>query len=431
MGFATSYLKRHQLFPAHISEPPSGLLNFIVVIPVYNEDNLQKTLTSLYNCERPKTHVEIILVFNSSETDTEKVKNQNTRTLNLIRNWLTEKNTTNFRFHILHFPDLPKKFAGAGLARKIGMDTAVSRFDQLDRKNGIILSLDADTLCSTNYFTAIESAILNDPDINGFTIYFEHSLSGDEFPAPVYQAITQYELHMRYYIEGLRYAGFPYAFHTVGSCFGVTAETYCKQGGMNRRQGGEDFYFLHKVIPQGKFTEINNTTLYPSSRPSSRVPFGTGPVIQKLMDSQNNELETFHPVAFDELKKFIRLKDKFFNKAPDVLRLIYEKLPVSICSFINAADFTSALSEINANCSSSSSFIKRFYQWFNAFRVFKFLNHASSNFFPKKGVSFAANELLKKFEYSGEYGLPHIELLKIYRNYQRHHIHITHPSLLR
>jgi hypothetical protein len=235
---------------------------------------------------------------------------------------------------------------------------------------------------------------------------------------------------MRYYIEGLRYAGFPYAFHTVGSCFGVTADTYCKQGGMNRRQGGEDFYFLHKVIPQGKFTEINNTILYPSPRPSSRVPFGTGPVIQKILNRKNNELNTFHPAVFDELKMFIQLKDKFFDKTPEELSLIYKELPKSIRLFINSKDFISALIEINANCSTFFTYKKRFYQWFSAFRVFKYLNFCSANLYPKKEISYAANKLLEKIGYPTESGLLPAELLNIYRNYQRQNIHTIHPSLL-
>ena len=426
MGFANSYLTRHQLFPVHISEPPSGLLNFIVIIPVYLEDNLIETLVSLYNCERPKSHVEIFLVFNSSESDPEKIKYRNQKTLDQTKAWLEEKNTNEFRFFILHFPDLPKKFAGAGLARKIGMDAAVSRFNQIDHKKGFILSFDADSNCEPDYFTTIESAISELPEINGFTLYFEHPLTGSEFKPEVYKAVTQYELHMRYYIQGLRYAGFPYAFHTIGSCFGVTADIYCKQGGMNRRQGGEDFYFLHKVIPQGNFTEINKTTVYPSPRPSTRVPFGTGPVIQKLI-SGTTELETFHPTIFDELKGFIGMTDSFFRKTAEELIPMHRELPQSFQSFIDQEEFVKSLSEINENCASLTSFKKRFFQWFNAFRIFKFLNYCSDKLYPKVKVSEAARKLLDTLEIMHDKDISNEEILKIYRRYQRQNIYSIYP----
>ncbi len=425
MGFATSYLKRHQLFQVHISEPPSGLLRFVVVIPVYNEDRLLNTLISLYSCDRPKSHIEVFLVFNSSETDPEKIKNQNLQTINNTKAWISERDSDDFKFHIFHFPNLPKKFAGAGLARKIGMDAAVWRFNQFDHQNGIILSLDADTLCSPDYFKAIELVLDEKPETDGFNIYFEHPLSGNEFNSSIYRAVAQYELHLRYYVEGLRYAGFPYAFHTVGSCFGVNAAKYCAQGGMNRRQAGEDFYFLHKIIPLGKFTEINTTTLYPSPRPSSRVPFGTGPVIQKLTAEKNRELETFNPAVFDELKKFLLQKDLFFNNSPGKLKNSYAELPESMRLFIDTETFVNAVSEINANCKSISTYKKRFYRWFNAFRVFKFLNFCSENIYPKTRVMPAAGELLKKISDAEEHEFTYFELLKTYRNIQRQNTFTT------
>src|SRR5213594_3575687 len=91
----------------------------------------------------------------------------------------------------------------------------------------------------------------------------------------VAEAIAAYELHLRYYVRALRYAGFPYAHHTIGSCMAVRADVYKKQGGMNKRQAGEDFYFLQKIIPLGHFTDLTETKVIPSSRPSDRVPFGT------------------------------------------------------------------------------------------------------------------------------------------------------------
>ena len=88
------------------------------------------------------------------------------------------------------------------------------------------------------------------PRSPGCSIYFEHPLHGPLEPK-VYEAIAAYELHLRYYVQALRYAAFPYAHHTIGSSMAVRADAYAKQGGMNKRQAGEDFYFLHKIIPLG------------------------------------------------------------------------------------------------------------------------------------------------------------------------------------
>ena len=79
----------------------------------------------------------------------------------------------------------------------------------------------------------------------------------------------------------MKFANLPYSYHTIGSAFAVSASSYAKQGGMNRRKAGEDFYFISKLIKGEKFGEITKTKVIPSPRISDRVPFGTGRSIMK------------------------------------------------------------------------------------------------------------------------------------------------------
>ncbi len=122
------------------------------------------------------------------------------------------------------------------------------------------------------------------------SIRFEHPLSGSEFPDEVYRYVTMYELHMRYFYQAVKYSGYPYAFHAIGSAIAFRASAYLKAGGMNRKQAGEDFYFIQKLIPQGGFFALNSTTVHPSPRTSDRVPFGTGAVISKLIETSSGTL---------------------------------------------------------------------------------------------------------------------------------------------
>jgi hypothetical protein len=135
----------------------------------------------------------------------------------------------------------------------------------------VIACFDADCTCDPNYLAATENFFQSQPSAPGASIYFEHPLDGENR-----EPIALYELHLRYYVEALRYAGFPHAYHTIGSSMAARADPYFKQGGMNKRKAGEDFYFLHKIIPLGGFGEINDTRVIPSPRASHRVPFGTG-----------------------------------------------------------------------------------------------------------------------------------------------------------
>ena len=259
----------------------------IVVIPCFNEKEITRTLDSLNKCQTPACKVEIIIVVNQSEIIPEEIKNQNELSVSEIGAW-TEVNESFFNVYTLFEQALPKKHAGVGLARKIGMDEAVMRFESIN-KDGVIVCLDADCTVEENYFTEIENHFNKYPKTPGCSIKYAHPLKGNDFDDYHYEGILNYELFLRYYNLALKHCGVPYAFHTVGSSMAVKSSAYQKQGGMNKRKAGEDFYFLQKIIELGHFTELNSTTVYPSPRTSDRVPFGTGKAINDFLNQENKE----------------------------------------------------------------------------------------------------------------------------------------------
>ncbi len=369
------------------------MIGYIVVIPVFCEPDIITSLESLWNCERPSLGVEVIVVVNSPEHATKEIIDFNRATVQSLEQWTKAHQDDSFKFTVLDVR-LPNKDAGAGLARKTGMDEAIKRFNQAGSP-GIILSFDADCTCDRNYFTAIETALREKPQTKGFNIYFEHPVSGCDFPDAIYKGIIQYELHLRYVNQSLRHAGFPYAYHTVGSCFGVRSDIYVAQGGMNRRKGGEDFYFLHKVIPLGNFEEINTTCIRPSPRDSFRVPFGTGPVIRKFVES-GEELNTYAPEIFSDLGKFLNSVPGFYKTDIGAIKTQIDRLPCCIKEFLYKNNVLSAIEEINANSGSEKTFKNRFFRWFTAFRIVKYMNFASLGHYPRQPVTTCAATLLKK-----------------------------------
>jgi hypothetical protein len=422
MGFADQYLEKQNDFKSYITARPLKDLNYIIVIPCYNEDKLIRSLESLYNCSKPEFPVEIIIVINSSITADNKVKEQNTKTLNEANTWISKYSTRKFSYHIIYVPGLSPKYAGAGLARKIGMDEAVSRFNVIQNSKGVIISFDADSLCDSNYVNEIEKHFKNYPDANGCTVYFEHPTSGDEFSDNIYKAITLYELNLRCFIQSLRLASFPFAYHTVGSCFAVRASTYVKQGGMNKRKAGEDFYFLHKIIPLGNFFELNNTRVIPSPRPSARVPFGTGPVINRFLKAEDPVLMTYNPQSFDDLSRFLNIFPALFKKQKSWIEKEMNQLPEPVNVFLHDNDAVYRIDEANNNSNNIKSFMGRLFNWFNAFKIIKFLNFCSNGYYPRTDVVVTANTVVKKLgiRASGNYsGLELLELMRIYEK--------THP----
>lgn len=382
------YLHKNTYLEQQLDSAPESTLSQVVVIPCYREDNLLMTLNALWKCKMPNTATEVIVVINSSEADGEKVREINRNTIVEAEQWMQEHQSALLRFFIIHAPDLPKKHAGAGLARKIGMDEALRRFRIVNKPHGAIVSLDADTLVEENYLLQIEKHFQK--GLHSLLIYFEHPFGDHK------DAIVQYELHMRYFKQALSWTGFPYAHHTVGSAFAVRADVYAKQGGMNRKQAGEDFYFLHKVFPLGKVVETNETCVYPSSRISDRVPFGTGPVIEKIENS-GKEMFTYPLDAFLHLKV---LFESLQATHEEKRTTIPEDFPKALKEFLQANNYRLKIQEAFQHTSNYNSFVKRFFQWMDAFRVVKYLNFLYEEGFLKKSeISTASFKLLHVLDY--------------------------------
>lgn len=396
MNFAENYFQKYSYLTPQIKEPPSGLLRFSVVIPAYLEEDIVDALVALKNANKPKAEVEVIVVVNYSENDSNENKKRNIHIYRLLKEWSIKNSSKTFKFHSILAEDLPKKHAGVGLARKIGMDEAVARFGLIHCPNGTILSLDADAKVDENYFTSLEEK-MSDTDCYGICIYqFAHELEGREFDQVIYDAAAEYELHLRYYRHILHYSGFPYSNYTIGSCFGVNAKVYASHGGMNRRQAGEDFYFLNKVFPNTNLLEITDSCILLSPRPSMRVPFGTGPVVSRLSKQGEEGYCTYVPEAFFDLKCLFDSIETLYNE--DSIKNSVKGCSQTIREFLSEQKFFEKIIEIKANTSSLKSFIKRFYSWFDGFKVVKYLNYSHSEYYQKIPVQKAVSEFLMKID---------------------------------
>lgn len=417
--FANQYLQKNQSFLKILTEPPHNDLQISIVIPCYDEPQLIRTLESLLHCDMPHCAIEVIVVINSSAKASEKVILQNQKTIEEAELWIRNNSTEKLKFLIIEEPQMPVKYAGVGLARKIGMDAAVYRYNLLNKPDGLIVGFDADSLVDSNYFIELEKYFLSNPCMNACSIYFEHPVSGSEFSDHIYQGIVQYELHLRYFNQALKFTGFPYSFHTIGSSFAVKAEIYTKQGGMNKKQAGEDFYFLHKIIPLGNYVELNTTRVIPSPRSSDRVPFGTGAAIQKWIVNKNLQYLTYNFKAFLDIKKLIDICDSFFISDKNICEKIIKDLPVPLTDFLIKNDFFDALTGINNNSPNLNTFRKRYFAWFDAFRIIKFLNFSHENFYERMPITVEAVKLLSKIEKPVDNAADDLFLLDYFRKFER------------
>ncbi len=386
------YLSKRRLFPDLIRSEAHPELGIIVVIPCYDEPDILKSLKSLHKTALPGCAVEVIIVINESAAVKEEVKFRHRESLLLIKEWIKAHDQERKRFHLLYQTDLPKKKAGVGLARKIGMDEAAARLISVGQNEGIILGFDADTICEENYFQAIEKHFQNFPQIQAASIWYEHPLEGEAYDQATYRAIIQYELHLRYFTLAKRFTSHPHAYETIGSAMAVRADAYQAQGGMNTRKAGEDFYFLNKFIILGKLNELNTTTVVPSPRVSDRVPFGTGRMVGELLDSGNG-LMTYAFQSFEDLKTLI-------SRIPEIYKtqnFDWKSLPPAIGHFLESANVSFKIKEIRDNTTSYKMFEKRFFRWFDPFLLMKYVHFARDHFYENIPVREAGKWILEKY----------------------------------
>lgn len=378
--FADKYIGKNHLSEL-IQEPPHPDLGISVVIPCLNEPDLLQTLQSLWICKLPSISVEVILIINHSEAAPANIKAQNLNTRMEVESWIAENNKPGLRFFPVGPVELKKKWAGAGLARKRGMDEAVCRFNQVKNPGGVIVSLDADTLVDENYLIDIDRHFREHPSHVGATLAFQHQTA--KLSEKHLRGILLYEQYMTYYKNALSYTGYPYPMFTVGSAFAVRADAYVRRGGMNRRQAGEDFYFLQNLVLLGPVGEIRSTTVHPSARLSTRVPFGTGPVLKKWMNGEEDLTKTYNFQAFADLKQLFDVKDLFYKILEKDYQKLISSLPASVGEFLKQDVFWQDIAVLNENCSQLSTFQNRFFQKFNAFKILKYLNFTHGTHYEK------------------------------------------------
>ena len=397
MNESNLYLQRYGFQKSLFSSEPRPDLGIVVVIPCFNERELITSLDSLAACDDTRCAVEILVIINDSDHSSRQVREQNQQTFEEVRRWINCKTTDKRQFLVHYESRIPDKQSGVGTARKIGMDEAVRRLEKANKGNGIIVSFDADSVCDSNYLRAIEGHFLENSKCTGASIYFEHPFEGPR-PKDHYTGVIFYELFLRYYINALRYAAFPHAYQTVGSSMAVRSAIYQKQGGMNKRKAGEDFYFLHKIIPLGDYGEINSTRVIPSARVSDRVPFGTGKAIQAWLEGHHKHYFTYHPNIFKDLKIFLSEVDQLFRARPSDIDKCLEKWPESITVFLCDNDFKTHLKEINRYCGPTrEAFLSRFYSWFNGFKVLKYAHFARDRYYLNMEIEKAVQWLLSVY----------------------------------
>ena len=395
----SSYLARRAVgSPWRMEPPPERGFTGAVVIPARAESaNLPHTLASL--AANPRDLLDrfmvIVVVNNRADADPAE-KDDNRKVLELLSLWHGEYGPALCMVDAASpGRELPPG-EGVGLARRIGMDLALNCLDH-GAGDPLLVCLDADTLVRPDYLAAIVRHFSASP-AGAASLPFRHQPAADQAGQA---AIDRYELFLRGYVLGLRLAGSPYAFHTVGSAMACRASAYAAAGGMNRRLAGEDFYFLQQMHKVAGVGTLHGTTVYPSPRSSHRVPFGTGRSVGDMLRDGEQRVMFYKPQLFEILEQWLACVaespdaggDGLLRKAGGIYSLLRE--------FLEEAGFAGARDTMLRQCRDQARLAAAFHGWFDAFRTMRLIHHLTDRCFGRVGPEQALPPLLERAGYEG------------------------------
>jgi len=290
--------------------------------------------------------------------------------------------------------EMPERFGGVGLARRIGLDLALQAFDYEGGERNLLVSLDADTIVEDAYLGAIRNFFARSK-CEAAVVEFNHQ---DAATAVEQAAICCYELFLRYYVLGLGYARSPYAFHAIGSTMVCTADGYAAVRGMNRRRAGEDFYFLNKLAKLRGIGRIGATRVYPSSRESHRVPFGTGRRITRFLDGDSPEYVVYDQRIFEVLKRWLACVSEEPQSSGDILLGRADDIHPELATFLRKKHFTEVWSRLQSNTNNTLRLLRHFHQWFDGFKTLMLIHHLTRTAMPRVKMFDALGELFVMVE---------------------------------
>jgi hypothetical protein len=387
----TAYLqKRAQKTAVHYqtlldAARPLGAKQFpacCVIMPLYDEyPNILDTLASLeksllYARKNPRlkdAEIAVVCVVNNRASCDSMVKENNQQTLDLLRSY-----AGHFALDVIDCASPGREISGGvGQARKIGMDYAVARAASCNAANGAqeffpcLAMLDGDTLVRENYVQALfdfaaskKSAALTE---------FLHQKNNN---AELENAIRIYEDFLRGHSECLKACGTPYYHIALGPTIVCSLEAYCASGGMNVKDAGEDFYFLQSLIKlclgRDETIAMLDCAVYPQSRLSCRVPFGTGQKIAGIAKNPAQNL-AYSPKAYASAAFFIEQATCADNSLEEKLRG-----DSALYDFLIKENFFAAWQKIKektlgADLSNKKALCRAFHTWFDGLKIIRLI----------------------------------------------------------
>jgi len=267
---------------------------------------------------------------------------------------------TDFHIHIIDKTSVNNGWMdnsyGVGWARK----TLFEEIFKTANDDDVIISLDADTLFNESYFQSVgENFVHNKIEVLALPYY--HKLTEDE---SANRAILRYEIFLRNYFINMHRIGSPYTFTAIGSAIALKVKALQKIRNITPLSSGEDFYLLQKLRKMTPISNYNSEMVYPATRFSTRVDFGTGPAMIKGSRGNWDSYPIYHYSLFDKIKET-------YNIIPE---LFIEDKETEFINFLKVQYKTDDLwSPLRKNFKTLSQFTRAFHEKADGLRILQFL----------------------------------------------------------
>ncbi len=383
-GGIRAYLDKHAEPDAATALALEGAWSHAVCIPACAEDaSFFDTLQSLQETKGGSETV-VVLVVNAAVDSSPAIHRTNEAFLALLRE---RCDLSAAPIALGHWKDLAVMLVdrasperrlpareGVGLARKIAADIALALINRGSIASPWILCTDADVQLPTDYLSALPPP---DAPLAAALFPFAHVPEGE---SGLQQAMVLYETYLHYYVLGLASAGSPYAYHTIGSLLALHAPHYAAVRGFPKRQAGEDFYLLHKLVKVAPVLPMRSGRIRIRGRRSDRVPFGTGAALQKIQGGQvcGETYTVYDPRVFTGLGAWLSALATFAEnpEAAPIARVLEETNPLGslLVDALTSLGALEAAEKARHHTRPGAALYRRLVEWNDGFRTLRLVH---------------------------------------------------------
>jgi len=179
---------------------------------------------------------------------------------------------------------------------------------------------------------------------------------------------------------------------------------------------GGQWKSMQKLLEKLK---INSTTVYPSSRSSWRVPFGTGQRVERFLSHKQNEYLLYDPTSFDILKAWLKIFNANEIETSNQYLKSAREIHPELSNFLLEQNFEKDWNRILKNSTNSKQLAKQKQKWFDGFRTMKLIHYLRDKALPQINMFEALNGLFMQLEIRKDFfwhkkDIPNIDIQRKY-----------------